>query len=90
MGIPRNQHGSSPKFSGYLAQATKTNSLLDRLHAARFPDPQDDTVLRGLRPFLDNARAAARLDAHLTFIDQIVYRLYGLRDEEIAVVEGTE
>ena len=27
-----NQHGSSPKFSGYLAQATKTNSLLDCLH----------------------------------------------------------
>jgi hypothetical protein len=87
-----NAHGSG--YSGYRDQATKTNSLLDRLHAARFPDPQDDTVLRGLRPFLDNARAAARLDAHLTFtdtlIDQIVYRLYGLSDEEIAVVEGTE
>ena len=87
-----NAHGSG--YSGYRDQATKTNSLLDRLHAARFPDPRDESVLRGLRPFLKNATAAARLDAHLTFtdalIDQIVYRLYGLSDEEVRVVEGTE
>ena len=85
-----NAHGSG--YGGYRANATKTNSLLDRIHAARLPDPSDDAIQRSLRPFLDNATEAARLDAHLTFtdtlIDQIVYRLYGLTDEEVAVVEG--
>ncbi len=85
-----NAHGSG--YGGYRANATKTNSLLDRIHAARLPDPSDDAIQRSLRPFLDNATEAARLDAHLTFtdtlIDQIVYRLYGLTDGEVAVVEG--
>ena len=53
-------------------------------------------------PLLDNARAAAKLDWQIAFtdgpdpwaplrigvIDRIVYRLYGLTDEEVAVVEG--
>jgi len=37
-----------------------------------------------LRPLLDRIAATDRL------IDQIVYRLYGLTDEEIAVVEGAD
>ena len=85
-----NAHGSG--YGGYRHKATKTISLLDRLHAARFPDPTDSAIARQLRPFLDNAADAARLDRHLAFtdalIDRIVYRLYGLTDEEIAVVEG--
>jgi hypothetical protein len=78
-------------FSGYRDNATKTNSLLDRLYDARFPDP--DSSRDALRPFLDNAQQAAALDRQIAFtdglIDQIVYRLYGLTDEEVAVVENT-
>ncbi|WP_431978672.1 Eco57I restriction-modification methylase domain-containing protein [Salinibacter sp.] len=78
-------------FSGYRDNATKTNSLLDRIYDARFPDPSDDSVQSALQPFLDNAAAAAELDAKIEFtdhlIDHIVYRLYGLSDEEIEVVE---
>ena len=80
-------------FSAYRETATKTISLLDRLYDLRLPDPNDDRVADALRPFLDNAQAAAELDRQIAFtdelIDQIVYRLYGLTDEEEAVVEGT-
>jgi hypothetical protein len=79
-------------FSGYRDNATKTNSLLDRLYDLRVPDPSESDVQNALRPFLDNAQAAAALDLQIQFtddlIDQIVYRLYGLSDEEVAVVEG--
>jgi mannitol-1-phosphate/altronate dehydrogenase len=46
-----------------------------------------------VRPFLDNAQQAAALDRQIEFtdglIDRIVYRLYGLSEDEVAVVEGT-
>jgi len=32
----------------------------------------------------------AKIDATDALIDQIVYKLYGLTDEEIAIVEGKE
>jgi hypothetical protein len=48
-------------------------------------------VADALRPFLQNAQAAAELDRQIEFtdelIDRIVYRLYGLSEEEGAVVE---
>jgi hypothetical protein len=79
-------------FSGYRDNATKTNSLLDRLYDARLPNPADDGVTDALRPFLDNAQQAAELDRQIAFtdglIDRIVYRLYGLSDDEVAVVGG--
>lgn len=78
-------------FSGYRDTATKTIPLLDRLYDLRFPDP--DRRRDALRSFLDNAQAAADLDRQIAFtdglIDRIVYRLYDLSDEEVAVVEGT-
>jgi len=65
---------------------------LDRLYAARFPNPSDDDVQAALRSFLDNAEAAADLDAQIAFtdglIDQIVYRLYDLTEEGIGLVQG--
>ncbi|MCS3697192.1 BREX-1 system adenine-specific DNA-methyltransferase PglX [Salinibacter ruber] len=77
-------------FSSYRDNATKTNSLLDRIYDARFPDPSENSVQDALRPFLQNAQEAAKLDRQIAFtdrlIDRIVYRLYGLSDEEIAVV----
>jgi type I restriction-modification system DNA methylase subunit len=76
-------------FSGYRDNATKTNSLRDRILDIRFPDPEANAA--SLRPFLDNAKTAADLDRRIRFtdrlIDQIVYRLYGLSDDEVAVVE---
>jgi hypothetical protein len=78
-------------FSGYRDTATKTISLLDRLYDLRLPDPSDEDVRDALRPFLDNAAAAADLDVQIEFtdglIDRVVYRLYGLSDAEVAVVE---
>jgi hypothetical protein len=45
-----------------------------------------------MHSFLESAQAGAALDRQITFaddlIDQIVYRLYGLSDEEVAVVEN--
>jgi len=79
-------------FSGYRDNATKTNSLLDRIYAARVPAPSEDGVQDALLPFLRNAQEAAELDRQIAFtdglIDRVVYRLYGLSDEEVAVVEG--
>lgn len=44
-----------------------------------------------LEPFFRNAEDATQLDRQIEFtcelIDQIVRRLYGLTDEEVAVVE---
>ena len=78
-------------FSSYRDNATKTNSLLKRIHDARFPDPSDEDIQNALRPFLQNAKEATELDRQIAFtdglIDQVVYRLYGLSDEEIAVIE---
>lgn len=49
-------------------------------------------MANALRPFLDNAAAAADLDAQIDFtdrlVDQIVYRLYGLSEEEAVVEEN--
>lgn len=76
-------------FSGYRDTATKTISLLDRIHDIRLPDP--DRNQDALRPFLTNAKQAATLDRQIAFtdelIDRIVYRLYGLSEEEVGVVE---
>ncbi len=77
-------------FAGYRANATKTKSLLDRLLAARLPDPS--AVEADLRAYLANAEAAATLDARRAatdaLIDAVVYALYGLTDADVAVVEG--
>jgi hypothetical protein len=82
-----NGYGSG--FSDYRTNATQNISLLDRLLATRLPDPSDSPLLDS---FLDTARDAEALDAKIAFtdrlIDQIVYRLYGLTDDEVAVVEA--
>lgn len=85
-----NDYRKPSGFSNYRDTATKTISLLDRIYDARFPDPESNRD--ALRRFLDNAEAAADLDAQIDFtdrlIEQIVYRLYGLSKGEVAVVEG--
>ena len=82
---------SDSTFAGYRANATTNISPRDRLFDARFPDLDQRST--ELAPFFRDAKEAAELDRQIEFtdslIDQIVYRLYGLSDEEIAVVENT-
>jgi hypothetical protein len=84
-------NGEGQGFAGYRANATKTKRPLDRLLAARLPDPE--ACEADLRAYLANAEAAAALDARLAatdaLIDAVVYRLYGLTDADVAVVEGS-
>jgi len=78
-------------FAGFRERATKTNSLLDRLRALRLPAVAD--VREDLRRYGETTARAAELEARIDRIDDridaIVYELYGLSDEQIAVVEKT-
>ncbi|MFC5279516.1 Eco57I restriction-modification methylase domain-containing protein [Halorubrum rubrum] len=76
-------------FAGFRENATKTNSLLDRLKAITLPDPDD--VADDLRRYVETKDRADELDARIEktdeLIDEIVYDLYDLTDEEIEIVE---
>ncbi|PSQ15838.1 restriction endonuclease [Halobacteriales archaeon QS_8_69_26] len=76
-------------FAGFRDNATKTNSPVDRLEALTLPDPDD--VADGLRRYREAKARAAELDEKIErtdeLIDEIVYELYGLTDEEIEIVE---
>jgi hypothetical protein len=67
----------------------------------RFPKPQKKLQLAcvpafdpdaDLTPLVELSEELAEVQAHVArtdaLIDQIVYRLYGLTEEEVAVVEG--
>jgi len=77
-------------FAGFRDAATKTNSPLDRLKAMVLPDP--DAVAADLDRYVEARERAADLDAKIEetdrLIDEIVYDLYGLSDEEIEIVEA--
>ena len=77
-------------FANFRETATKTNSLVDRLEALTLPDPDD--VAEGLERYVDARERAAELDRKIErtddLIDEIVYELYGLTDEEIEIVEA--
>jgi len=76
-------------FAGFRETATKTNSLVDRLEAITLPDPND--VADDLERYMDTVERAEELDEKIektdNLIDEIVYELYGLTDEEIGIVE---
>nr|WP_324603089.1 restriction endonuclease [Halarchaeum acidiphilum] len=76
-------------FAGFRDNATKTNSLVDRLQAVTLPDPDD--VAADLERYAETKARADDLDAKIeqtdALIDEIVYDLYGLSDEEIEIVE---
>jgi len=69
--------------------ATKTNSLIDRLRKVTLPAVDD--VREGLESYRETMERAEELEAKIErtdeLIDEIVYELYGLTDEEIAIVE---
>jgi type II restriction/modification system DNA methylase subunit YeeA len=72
-------------FANFRETATKTNSLIDQLKRIELPDVED------LENYLQTKERAAELDAKIKqtdkLIDEIVYKLYGLTDEEIEIVE---
>jgi len=76
-------------FANFRETATKTNSLVDRLEAIELPDPDD--VAEDLARYWDAVERAEELDEKIErtddLIDEIVYDLYGLTDEEIEIVE---
>jgi len=76
-------------FAGFRETATKTNSLVDRLRALTLPRVAD--VADGLESYRETMDRAAELDRKIErtddLIDEIVYELYGLTDEEIDIVE---
>jgi len=76
-------------FANFRETATKTNSLVDRLKEIELPDVDD--VADGLENYLETVERAEELDEKIAktdaLIDEIVYELYGLTDEEIEIVE---
>jgi len=76
-------------FAGFRETATKTNSLVDRLHKLTLPAVSD--VETGLKSYMQTKKRAEELEAKIEqtdeLIDEIVYELYGLTDEEIEIVE---
>jgi type I restriction-modification system DNA methylase subunit len=76
-------------FAGYRDNATATISPLDRLEGLTLPKLAD--VEGGIERYMDARERAAELDEKIErtdeLIDEIVYELYGLTDEEIAIVE---
>ena len=78
-------------FAGFRDNATKNNSLIDRLKAITLPDPKD--VTDDLRRYAEVKEQAKDLDEKIEKINQllneIVYHIYDLTDEEIKIVEST-
>ena len=76
-------------FANFRENATKTNSLIDRLKTIELPDIDD--VADDLENYLRTKERAEELDAKIeqtdALIDEIVYESYGLTDEEIEIVE---
>ena len=77
------------EIGGFRDNATKTNSLIDRLKGMTLPDPDD--VADDLRRYIETKERADELDEKIEktdqLIDEIVYDLYDLTDEEIEIVE---
>ena len=77
-------------FAVFRANATKTNSPLDRLKAITLPAP--DAVAEDIRRYIDVRDRAESLDEKIErtdrLIDEIVYDLYELTDEAIGIIES--
>lgn len=77
-------------FANFRETATKTNSPIDRLE--RLTLPAVDDVQKGLERYLETKQRADALDEKIEktdrLIDEIVYELYGLTEEEIEIVES--
>lgn len=76
-------------FANFRETATEANSLVDRLRKLTLPAVDD--VRDGLESYLETKERAEELEEKIEktgeLIDEIVYELYGLTDEEIEIVE---
>lgn len=76
-------------FANFRETATKTNSPVDRLRALTLPAVDD--VRDGLKSYLETKARAEELEEKIEetdqLIDEIVYELYGLTEEEIEIIE---
>jgi hypothetical protein len=77
------------EIGGFRDNATKTNSLIDRLKDITLPDIDD--VQDDLQRYIETKERANELDEKIEktdqLIDEIVYDLYDLTEEEIEIVE---
>lgn len=75
----------------FRESATKTNSLVDRLRKLMLPAVDD--VREGLESYTETVERVEDLEAKIErtddLIDEIVYELYGLTDDEIEIAEET-
>jgi len=78
-------------FAGYREKATKTNTLLDRIEAITLPNSDD--VVEDLERYKNAVERAEELDEKIQhtddLLDEIVYDLYGLSDDEIDIIEDS-
>lgn len=76
-------------FANFRETATKTNSLVDRLRKLTLPRVAD--VRDGLEDYLKTMERAEKIEKMIGrtdgLIDEMVYELYSLTDEEIDTVE---
>jgi type II restriction/modification system DNA methylase subunit YeeA len=76
-------------FAGFRDNATKTNSILDRLKSIVLPDIND--INDDLDRFMRSVERAEELDTKIErtddLINEIVYDLYNLTDKEIEIIE---
>uniref|UniRef100_UPI0026E5111D TaqI-like C-terminal specificity domain-containing protein n=1 Tax=Haloarchaeobius sp. FL176 TaxID=2967129 RepID=UPI0026E5111D len=77
--------------AGFREKATKTNSLIDRLEELTLPEIDD--VWDDFERYLNTKQRADeyRLKSENTdqILNQVVYRLYGLNQEEVELVESS-
>jgi hypothetical protein len=78
-------------FANYRENATKRNSLVDRIEALTLPKFAD--VEDGLESYLRQEQNVHQLDEELDrlnrFMNEIIYTLFELEDEEIDMVENS-
>ncbi|MWG36681.1 Eco57I restriction-modification methylase domain-containing protein [Halomarina oriensis] len=79
------------EIGGFRNNATKTNTLIDRLKGIMLPDIND--IEDDLDRYISNKGQAEELDEEIKninrLIDEAVYNLYDLTEDEIELVEQT-
>ncbi|WP_142857853.1 Eco57I restriction-modification methylase domain-containing protein [Salinigranum halophilum] len=77
-------------FANFRETATKTNSLIDRLRKLTLP--QISSVQDGLESYTKTRERADELESRIErtddLIDEIVYELYGLSEQDIRTIEA--
>jgi hypothetical protein len=78
-------------YAGFREKATTTNSLIDRLGDIVLPKMDD--IGRGFERYLNTKNRADTLDEKINktdeLIDEVVYNLYGLSDDEVEIIESS-